>query len=324
MDISIIIVNWNSLEFTKTCIASIYTTVHNITYEIIVIDNASSDAPCRELMVAYPAVKLILTDHNLGFARANNLGVEHSCGKHILFLNPDTIVQGDAIQKMVAQLELGTNIGAVGCRLLNPDLSLQMSCIQAFPTIANQLLGVDVFKTHFPNLSLWGMRPLFSASPELVSDVEVVSGACLMVNRIALEQVQFFSTEYFMYAEEADLCYKIHRAGWRICHISDAKIIHFGGQSTKMRGEGFVDILMRESIYIFLQKFRGHLHARCYHLLILFSASLRLIIMFPFTFLSTHISAFEVIPGSFRKWRKIALWCLTPAKRSKALWGART
>ena len=218
MDLSIVIVNWNSIEYTKACIASIYSTVHDLDYEIIVVDNASQD-DCSILSETKPSVKLVYSDRNIGFARANNLGAECAIGDKILFLNPDTLVQKDAIWRMASRLDAAPEIGVVGCRLLNADLTLQMSCVQPFPNILNQVLGIDWLKHRQPKLPLWKMQALFSENPGSMNEVEVVSGACLMMKQDVFRKVGGFSTEYFMYAEETDLCSKSGRRNERFAML---------------------------------------------------------------------------------------------------------
>src|SRR5262249_2706071 len=151
---------------------------------------------------------------NLGFAGANNAAFAHSRGRNVLFLNPDTEVMGNALSVMCSALDAIPDAGGVGCTLLNSDLSLQTSCIQAFPSILNQTLDFDFLQHLFPKSTLWGMRPLYAPAGPAVT-VDIISGACLMVRRITFEQVGQFSTDYFMYAEDMDLCYKFTLAGWR-------------------------------------------------------------------------------------------------------------
>lgn len=310
MDLSIVIVNWNSIVFTMECVASIQENLHRVEYEIIVVDNASRDGNCAALTEAYKSVRFLRSLENIGFARANNLGAAVSSARLILFLNPDTVVLGDAVQAMVAVLDANPSIGAVGGRLLNGDLTLQTSCVQAFPNIANQLLGIEYFKRQWPRLALWKMQALYS-EPGAVVEVEVVSGACLMVRKSVFETVAGFSTEYFLYAEEVDLCYKIRRGGWKVYYVNDANIVHLGGQSTKQQGDGFVDIVMRESTFMLLKKFRGDLYARVYKMALLFSAIVRMTILLPLLLLSKDISRRKTLVSAFRKWRNIASWSLT-------------
>ena len=215
MDLSIIIVNWNSAEYLRKCLISLYKNVKQLKFEIIVVDNASYDG-CEELIRKnFPDVLFIQSSHNLGFAKANNIGFKNCSGRNALFLNPDTEVVGPAINKMHLHLLSIPDSGALGCKLINTDLSIQTSCIKAFPTILNQALDIDYFKKVFPNMRIWGMKPLFNEClyPQ---EVDVVSGACIMVKRNAFEEVGMFSQDYFMYSEDVDLCYKIRGKGYRI------------------------------------------------------------------------------------------------------------
>lgn len=310
MDLSIVIVNWNSIEFTKACTASIRSTIVDLKYEIIVVDNASEAESCRRLSETFEDIRVVCTDHNVGFARANNLGVEFARSERILFLNPDTLVLKDAIRKMLSRLDSSPEIGAVGCRLLNGDMTLQTSCVLPFPTISNQLFGIDWLKECLPSLSLWGEDALFAETPDGVNDVEVVSGACVMVKREVFEKVGQFSTDYFMYSEDTDLCYKIRRAGWKVCHEGSAHIVHFGGQSTKKREDAFSDVVMRESVFRILRKFRGRSYAQLYRLALLLSAVARLILLAPLLAIPTLTPHYAEIRQAFRKWRRIAAWSL--------------
>jgi GT2 family glycosyltransferase len=319
MDLSIIIVNWNSAEFTKNCIVSLHSTIEGLDYEIIVVDNASDEDIYSALKESFPPVELISLEHNIGFARANNLGVEHSRGANILFLNPDTLVLNDAIQTMVSALRSKAGIGAVGCRLLNHDSTLQMSCVQPFPTLANQFFGIECLRRRWPRLPLWGMRALFPEDRNSLSAVDVVSGACLMMKREAYEQVGGFSTDYFMYGEEFDLCYKLRSAGWSVCHVPHAQVIHFGGQSTKKKEHGFADIVMRESVFKFLRKFHGKGYALLYRVTLLLSAVARLVMLAPLLAIPGGIVDREGAGRAFRKWRNIAAWSLCLEKLTQQL-----
>jgi GT2 family glycosyltransferase len=309
MELSIIIVNWDSIDFTRECLASIGTNVRGLEYEVIVVDNASRDdigVLCSEML---PSLKLVRSCENLGFAGANNLGVEHSCGEKLLFLNPDTLVLEDAVQKLVSALDSDPELGVVGCRLLNRDYSLQASCVQPFPTIMNQLLTLDWIQKQWPRWSLLGIRSLFD-NPDGLSGVEVVSGACLMVRRDIFERLGGFSTDYFLYAEEADLCRRIPSAGWKVCHVGNAQVVHFGGESSKSNGSTFSDVVMHESVFKLLRKFRGAAYAYLYRAALLLSAAVRLGVLAPLLFLPSSMTDRGAVLRAFRKWRSIARWGL--------------
>jgi GT2 family glycosyltransferase len=312
MDLSIVIVNWQSIEFVRDCIKSIHKTAHALKYELIVVDNASEPDACRQLKSPAP-LRVVCADRNLGFARANNLGVEHSCSENVLFLNPDTTVVGNALPRMLSALCSSPEIGAVGCRLLNGDLTLQTSCVQPFPTLANQLLGIELVKRRCPTLPIWGMRALFLESTNTIVDVETVSGACIMVKRNVFEAVGGFSADYFLYGEELDLCHKIRQQRWRVCHVRDAQVIHFGGQSTPNEG-GISDAMMRDSVYLLLRKVRGKGYAEVYRVLLLISALTRvglccLLLVVPGNKISNRARS------AIRKWWTIAYWSMTLRSR---------
>jgi N-acetylglucosaminyl-diphospho-decaprenol L-rhamnosyltransferase len=231
MDLSIIIVNWNSADFLLECIASVKEQTRNVVYETIVVDNASADEDLRKLRQHCENVSLITSDENLGFAGANNLGFQHSTGKYVLFLNPDTKLIGPAIDTMVARLETLPMAGIMGCKLLNGDLSVQLSSIQRFPTIFNQLLDLEYLQLRWPHCRLWGIEALFRDDVKLTS-VEVISGACMLLPRKVFEEVGRFSNDYFMYAEDIDLNFKVRQAGYSNYYVGEASIIHYGGKSS--------------------------------------------------------------------------------------------
>ena len=309
MDLSIIIVNWNSIAFTRECLASISANVRGLDYEVIVVDNASRDDIRGLCSGTFPSLKVVRSSENLGFAGGNNLGFEHSCGNRLLFLNPDTLILGDAIQSMISVLDSDADFGVVGCRLVNRDSSLQASCVQPFPTILNQLLTLDWIQRRWPRWSLLGIRSL-SDNPDGVSEVEVVSGACLMVKREIFERLGGFSTEYFLYAEEADLCRRVGRAGWKVGHVGSAKVVHFGGESSKSNGSAFSDVVMHESVFKLLRKFRGGPYAYLYRAALLLSAAVRLGVLAPLLVLPGSMTGRGAVLRAFRKWRSIASWAL--------------
>jgi GT2 family glycosyltransferase len=313
MDLSIIIVNWNSKEYLRSCIASILATTRGIDFEIVVIDNASFDGCDQMLRQYYPQVRFIQSNQNLGFARANNVAFRESCGQYVLFLNPDTELVTPAVNIMFDYLQRLPNAGAVNCKLLNADKTVQTSCIQSFPTILNQLLDSDFLRALRPKSPLWGMAPLFSAENGPVR-VEAVSGACMMIRREVFDRVGGFSSDYFMYGEDLDLCFKMQHAGFRNYHVGDAAIVHHGGGSSQQAMSNFSNLMMRESVSRFLRKFHGSLYNSCYRLALGGVAVMRL------TFLGLFFPAWMVLGrarewgAAFRKWFGIFGWGLGLAR----------
>jgi N-acetylglucosaminyl-diphospho-decaprenol L-rhamnosyltransferase len=319
MDLSIIIVNWNSATYTLACLESIRATTRGLDYEIIVVDNASTDDSVERLKQA-PNLRLVIAPANLGFARANNLGYQHSCGDVLLFLNPDTSVQEAAIHQMYKALLSSERLGIVGCRLLNSDHSLQTSCVQPFPTILNQLTDVEALKIRFPGVRMWGIRPLFRTKTR-IARVEVVSGACLMVRRKVFEEVGLFSNDYFMYCEDVDLCHKVATAGFQVGYVSDATVVHYGGQSSKQaRESSFADVVGREAIRTFLAKRRSVLYAKTYTCSMFLAALVRLALvrLLPPSSIGKDAAS---AAATRRKWQNILSWSLGREAWAKALGG---
>lgn len=273
MDLSIIIVNWNSKEYLRKCIASILVETHGIEFEIVVIDNASFDGSDEMLREYYPQVRFIQSDKNLGFAKANNAASKISVGRNLLFLNPDTEIEDAAVERLLNLLRSMPSASAVGPKLLNSDKSIQTSCIQSFPTISNQLLDSNALRAIFPRARLWGMKPLFTGN-SVPTEVDAVSGACLMIKRSVFESIGMFSSDFFMYSEDIDICYKLKEAGWKTYFVPEAIVVHHGGgSSSKTSGNTFSSVMMLESRWRFFRKTRSLWYCWCYRLT-MFSVSI--------------------------------------------------
>jgi N-acetylglucosaminyl-diphospho-decaprenol L-rhamnosyltransferase len=310
LDLSIIIVNWKSQAFVRLCLASIYANADATVYEVFVVDNASYDGCEQMLKSEFPKVIFIQSGQNLGFAGANNLAFAVSRGRNVLFLNPDTEIQGAAIQRLISGLESIPGAGMVGAHLLNSDLTLQTTCITAVPSILNQTLNSAYLRQAFPKLKMWGMRALFEENKESVR-VEAISGACMLARREVVERVGGFSTDYFMYAEDMDLCVKIVRAGWGIYYVPDAVVVHHAGGSSSSRKESnFSNIVLRESLVRFLTVHRGSLYASRYRFSMIFIAIFRillLVVAFPILIRSR---GYRFMSQALSKWCSILVWSL--------------
>jgi GT2 family glycosyltransferase len=273
MDVSIIYVNWNSVDYIRASIDSVYEHTKDITFEIIVVDNASPKGNVDVLKEDFPQITLLKSEKNLGFAGANNLGFKSCSGEAVLFLNPDTKLVNPAINVMLHHLRELPNAGIIGCKLLNSDLSLQTSCIQTFPTILNQVLDMNYLRDRWPSNPLWGIGPLYSDS-KVPAKVEVVSGACLMINRGAFEKVAMFSEDYFMYAEDLDLCYKVFHAGYTNYYVGQGQVIHYGGKSSEP--ESAIRMKWR-AIPRFCDKNRGRVYGIAFRIVLTVAAMCRLV-----------------------------------------------
>jgi len=309
-NLSIIIINWRSQAFVRDCLASICANIGSLTHEILVVDNASFDG-CDEMVRSeFPHVLFIQSEHNLGFAAANNLAFERSSGRNILFLNPDTEIRGAAIQELVSALECLPDAGMVGARLLNSNSSLQTTCITAIPAILNQTLNSDYLRRTFPRWKIWGMRALFEDTTVPVP-VEAISGACMLVRREVIQRVGGFRADYFMYAEDMDLCVAIAQAGWKIYYVPDATIIHHaGGSSTSREETNFSNIILRQSVTHFFWLYRGPLYVILYRASLTGVSVLRILILLIFFPMIIQRWSYRAGSRALKKWCSILLWSL--------------
>lgn len=310
MDLSIIIVNWNSRDYLKQSIASILENTSGIEFEIIVIDSASFDGCDQMLRQYYPQVRFIQSNSNLGFAKANNEAFKASLGRNLLFLNPDTEINGRAINVLLENLESMPAAGAAGARLLNSDGSVQTSCVRAFPTILNQVLDTEFLRKRFPLSEMWGMAPLQNRISE-PTIVEAVSGACLMVKRKAFEEVGMFSPDYFMYSEDIDICYKLCNGGWKTYYVPAAVVIHHGSASSSQNSTStFSDVMMLDSRWRFFRKTQPSWYSQLYRLAMFFVSISRIgfmLLMWPGLLILMRASLLE---AALKKWTGRLRWTL--------------
>jgi len=256
----------------------------------------------------FPSVKFIQGEKNVGFGKANNLGARISRGQYFWFLNPDTELTENSARAMLDKLLTLPQAGAIGGKLLNTDGSLQASCVQAFPTVFNQVFNSEYLRRHFPHWRMWG-NAILHANPPRTGQIEVLSGACILARREVFETVGGFTEQYFMYGEDADLCFKIARAGYGVFYTPETSIIHHGGGCSRRTKNNFSNVMLRESIYRFLKLNRGRFSAAAYRAAIATSSVVRL----PLIFLLLPLSRNRVVRhgrGSLRKWFYILRWGL--------------
>ena len=308
LTLSIIIINWKSKGFVRACLESIADNIGDLPQEIFVVDNASFDG-CGEMLAAeFPQVLFLQCEHNLGFAGANNLAFSRSRGRTVLFLNPDTEIQGNAIQALIAALDSAPGAGMVGAHLLNSDLTLQTTCVTAIPSILNQTLNSDLLRRAFPRWRLWGMRALSIGATEPVA-VEAISGACMLGTREIFERVGAFSTIYFMYAEDMDLSLKVARAGATIYYVPSARIIHHaGGSSSRQPDWSFSDLVLRESLVRFFVEHRGAAYAGLYRISIALISVLRVLVLALASPVLLLTGRRRTLSRAVNKWSHILLW----------------
>ena len=223
-DMSIVLVCWNNKTYLEPCLHSIFDANLKCSFDIVVVDNGSTDGSQQMLQAEFPQVQIIQNDKNVGLSRASNQGIEATCGRYVLLLNNDTLVDGPSLVDMVTFLDTTPNAGAVGGRLLNSDGSFQAGYAN-FSTLIEELL----IATHLGEI-FWDGYPSHRDSDTVIV-VGWLSSACLLIRRTALDQIGLLDEEYFIYGDEADLQYRLHQQGWNVYYLPSANTIHYGGRS---------------------------------------------------------------------------------------------
>ncbi|PDW04347.1 glycosyltransferase family 2 protein [Candidatus Viridilinea mediisalina] len=252
LDLAIIIVSWNTRTMLLACLAALPAAVGKLEHEIWVVDNGSHDGSVEAVAHHFPAVHIIANQQNVGFAAANNQAMRVSSGRYVLLLNSDTIAYPGSIEQLVRFADNQPQAGLVGGLLLNPDGSFQYSFAD-FPSLRSELLSASGL----------GERLIFRGFPsyppqqsQIVRTVQVIPGACMLARRTAVDQVGLMDEGYFMYSEEPDWCLRMQRAGWQAWYLPTARILHYGGQSTRQVKVAMVEALYRSKVRFF----RTHYH----------------------------------------------------------------
>lgn len=304
MDLSVIIVNWNSDEYLLRCIPSIRAWTQQVSFEVIVVDNASPHGEVDRVRLLFPDVKLIKSNENLGFAGANNLGVERATGEYVMFLNPDTELNSPAIDVMMREIRQLSDAGIVGCKLLNPDLSVQTSSVMSFPRIWNSLFKIEYLRLRWPKF--WGIGVLFS---QRTAEAEAISGACMIMRREVFWQIGGFSEEYFMYSEDLDLCYQAVRAGFKNYCVGSVTIVHYGGTSSPRPWQ---TATKTRALLLFSRKNYGRVYSQLFRAAMVLNASFRVAVLAAMRFLARLFREKNVLEPTWARWSVILKTLLKP------------
>ncbi len=275
VDVSIIIVNWNTRELLAKCLRCVQDTVKKVSYDVYVVDNASSDGSPEMVRADFPAVKLIANTDNVGFARANNQAMKVCEGRYVLLLNSDAFVKADAIDYTVAFMDSHPDAGMVGCKLLYEDGRLQPSCAR-FPTLGSEVtiaLGLDKL---FPRSAFFGRYLMTDWDYGDTRPVEVIMGAYMLARSSVIQKVGMLDESFFMYSEEVDWCYRFQAAGWKVYFTPDVETVHlWGGSSKAVKVETLIRLY--KARVQFFRKHYGALTARLYKGVLVFNALLRVV-----------------------------------------------
>jgi GT2 family glycosyltransferase len=257
MKLSIIIVNYNTYTLTKQTIESIIQKKHPFQYEIILVDNASIDGSIENLqkefndLILQGILQIFINEANLGFAKANNIGMRIAKGKYILLLNSDTVVKDDCLEKCLAEMEKDTNIGALGCKVVLSDGHFDHACKRGFPTPKASLYYL--LKLYKKDPIKYGQYDALHLHEDEVGEVDCLMGAFMLMRKDVLNEVGLLDEDFFMYGEDIDLCYRIKEGGYKILYYPKAQIIHYkGGSSKKKRTKVIYDF--HQAMWIFYKK----------------------------------------------------------------------
>ena len=223
-DMSIVLVCWNNKDYLGPCLDSLYQGGLESSFDVVVVDNGSTDGSQDMLRQQYPDILIIQNDHNVGLARASNQGIKATNGRHVLLLNNDTLVNGPSFDAMVRYMDNHPDVGAVGCKLLNEDGTVQ-ACHNNFSSFVEEfLIATQIGERLSPGYPA-------NVTETRIKSVGWMSSACLLVRRAALDEVGLLDEEYFIYGDEADIQYRLRQAGWRRVYLPQSTIIHYGGRS---------------------------------------------------------------------------------------------
>jgi len=282
--ISIIIVSWNSSREIVACIDSIYAQNH-VPCEVIVIDNASSDNTIELIKNYEKKLRFISNNHNLGFAQATNQGLALAAGNYILLLNPDTILQPEALHIMASFMESSPTVGALGPQLLNADGTIQPSC-REFPRPAHFIWEFTGLARLFPSHPVFGSWRMGCFDHQSRREVDQPMGACLMVRKTAIDQIGPMDNIRFpMFLNEVDWCFRLRQSGWKIFFLPRARVTHLQGVSIK-KARLAMTVSSHRSLAAFFGKHHSGKFSSCL-------VKLLLLIALPFRLLFQSLSRSE-------------------------------
>lgn len=258
LDISVILVSYNTIEMTKKALNDLFASVGNLKLEVFMIDNASRDNSVEVLRREYPNITLIENNKNVGFGRANNQALPYIKGRYVLLLNTDAFVAPDTLIKTKQYMDTHSKCGMVGVRLVGRDGVLQPSC-RYFPTAWNIFLERTNLKKFFKHAKLIDNMSWDHAS---VRNCDWVPGCYALIRKEVIDQVGLFDPRYFLYYEEVDHCFAAKRAGWEVAYYPDTTVVHIGGESAKHEAaisaqSQQIESLQIESELLFFRKNHG-------------------------------------------------------------------
>lgn len=230
ISLSICIVTYQARDYLRDCLNSLYAHAPNGEYEIIVVDNHSTDGTIETLECQFPQVQLIKNPTNNGFTAPMNQALRQAQGQYLLQLNPDTIVHDQALNQLIQFMQSHPKVGICGPKVLNTDGSLQKPCRRGESTpwaVITYFLGLSSL---FPKSKLFGGYLMNYLDEDEINEVDGVAGSCMLLRREVIDQIGYLDERFFAYQEDADFCFQARQAGWKVYYVPTAQITHYGGQ----------------------------------------------------------------------------------------------
>ena len=277
IDLSIVIVNWNSWNYLKRCLDSIFEHSKDIQLEIIVIDNCSTDKSVDKIKEYFPEVFLIPLNKNLGFPKANNIGFKLAKGKYILALNPDTEIKYNALKSAINFLDENQNYGCVGVKTRKPNGEIQFSCARQFHSIRGIIATILFIDKIFPSFKCLNAPDMTYWDHEQSRDIDVIQGSFMLFRRSVYEKIGGFDERLFMFLEDVEYCIRLWKYGYKIRYLGDVEIIHHGAKSTNKASSRWISELRFEGFYLLIQDLYGTKKALIFLVSLLFLLPIRLV-----------------------------------------------
>lgn len=238
VDVSVIIVNWNTRGLLLKCLETIYEGTRTVSFEVIVVDNASSDGSAAAVREQFPAVTLIANDDNLGFSKANNAGIRVSRGRYVCLVNSDVEVHDGCLDELCAFMDADPSVGVVGPRVVSPDGSMQSTC-RKLPSLWNNFCPAVGLNKLFPGVPWLSGEHMFYFPHDRRREVDVLVGCFLMARRPAVTEVGLLDEQFFIYGEDIDWCRRFGTSGWKVTFYPGAGAMHRGRSSSSSDPERF-------------------------------------------------------------------------------------
>lgn len=327
-DVSVVIVTWNTRDLLLEALRSLYAETTAVTFEVIVVDNASEDGTSAVVNHLYPDVRLIELATNRGFTGGNNVGFEVARGRHVLLLNSDTIVLQSTVEPLVRFLDEHPRAGTAGARHLNADGSLQRSMDDVPTLLPDALYYTELYRV--PAIRRWlSRRSAWWSDHDVEREAGWVNGACMMVRRDVITEIGGLDERLFIYGEELDWCYRMKQAGWTVHFIPSAEVIHLGGLAMDAAADRRTQLLMKGQVH-FHREHSSPRTAAAFNAVLALTAVVRLVAIClvwaaeivsrrryddAWAFVTTERIRVP-FATALRMWRDVLRLCLTPADTS--------